>query len=57
MNLVPNMCSEITLLKLLPHLPGTYELAYLPLVLHMSVNQVSIGSDNGLLPIRHQAII
>ena len=23
----------------------------------MSVNQVSIGSDNGLLPIRHQAII
>ena len=32
---------------------------HLPLVLHIyaSVNQVSTGSDNGLLPIQHQAII
>ena len=28
-----------------------------PSVGNVSANQVSIGSDNGLLPIRHQAII
>ena len=28
-----------------------------PLVLHKWVNRVSIGSDNGLSPIRRQAII
>ena len=38
--------------------PRPTELTHLPLVLHhASVNQVSIGSDNGLSPIRRQAII
>ena len=37
------------------NLPGTSELTLLPL--YASVNQVSIGSDNGLSPIRRQAII
>ena len=32
-------------------------LTHLPPVPHMSVNWVSIGSDNGLSPIQHQAII
>ena len=32
-------------------------LTHLPLVLHICVNRVSIGSDNGLSPIRRQAII
>ena len=37
----------------------TLHLTHLPLVPHIyaSVNRVSIGSDNGLSPIRHQAII
>ena len=36
-----------------------YWFTYLPLVPHIyaSVNRVSIVSDNGLLPIRHQAIL
>ena len=37
---------------------GPSLLTHLPLVPHISsMNQVTIGSDNGLLPIRHQAII
>ena len=35
---------------------GALPLTHLPLVPH-TVNRVSIGSDNGLAPIRHQAII
>ena len=46
------MCQYIVILL-------SYLLTHLPLVLHIyvSVNQVSIDSDNGLSPIRRQAII
>ena len=59
MNWICYMCLDITLSKLLSHLAGIIELTHLPLVPHIyaSVNWVSIGSDNGLWSIRHQAII
>ena len=57
MNLICNMCLEIKLLKLLD-LEGASELTSSPLVLqYASVNRISIGSDDGLSPIRRQAII
>ena len=43
-------------LKLQLHLRGTNELTHLPLELHVSGNWVSIGSGNGLSPVRRQAI-
>ena len=44
--------------KLWPFCPGRDELSRLPLVpyIYASVNWVSIGSDNGLSPVRRQAI-
>ena len=46
-------------LILQPHLSGAIVLTHLPLVLHIyaSANRVNIRSDNGLSPIRRQAII
>ena len=54
MKLIHNICWEITLLKLLPHLPGANELIYGG---HMaSWNLVNIDWGNELLSVRHQAI-
>ena len=40
------------------NLPVSKELTYFPMCcIYVSVNEVSIGSDNGLAPIRRQAII
>ena len=60
------LCISLMLLKMGLHLKSRkykgakesifHPLTYLPLVPHI-VNRVSIGSDNGLLPIRRQAII
>ena len=56
-----NMCSEIILLKLLPHLPGVNKhllLTHWGRVTHICVGKLTIiGSDNGLSPDRRQAII
>ena len=50
------MCSGITLSKSLPHIPVANELTHLPQCrIYVSVNWVSIGSGNGLLPVWHQA--
>ena len=52
-NLFENGVSKMSAILFRP------QLSTLPLVLHIyaSVNQVSLGSDNGLSPIRRQAII
>ena len=39
-----------------PYFSKTRTLTHLPLVQHIWMNWVSIGSDNDLLPVRHQAI-
>ena len=58
MNLIRNMCSEITLSKLLPDLPGVNDLTHWGRVRHICVGKLSIiDSDNGLSPGRRQAII
>ena len=53
MKFIRNMCSEITLIKLLPHHPGTYKLTHCCLVTpygDIDLGQHCHGSSNGLLP-------
>ena len=58
MNLICNMCLEITLVKLLLYLPRAGELTHWDRVTHICVSKLTIiGSDNGLLPGWRQAII
>ena len=58
MDLIRNICTEITLLKLLQHIPGFNELTHWGWVTHICVDNLTIiGSDNGLSPGRRQAII
>ena len=55
--LITNMCLKISY-ELLQHFPRAIGLTHLPLVpQYVYVNRVSIGSDNGMSPIRRQAII
>ena len=55
--LICYLCSDNTILKLVPHFPGTNELTHWGWVTHICVIKLHIiDSDNGLLPGRHQAI-
>ena len=52
------MCSEITILEVLSHLPWANELTHWGRVMHICVSNLTfIGSDNSLSPGRRQAII
>ena len=57
-NLICNIFSEITLLKLPPFLPGPNELTHWGWVMHICISKLTIiGSDIGLSPGWCQAII
>ena len=50
--------TETCIRKLVPHLPGANELTHWGWVTHICISELTIiGSDNGLLPGRRQAII
>ena len=57
-DLICDVCWEITFLKSLPHLPAANDLTHWGRVMNLCVGNLTIiGSDNGSSPGRHQAII
>ena len=53
-----NISLKIIILNLEPHLSGVNELTHWGWVMHICIGNLTIiGSANGLLPVRHQAII